>query len=265
MAALWEKYLPLIKRTVHSVTGLTEHDSDFEDMLQQSYFSFSDAVQSYDSSKGVKLSTHVVNRVKWGLYRYYERGGNTVRVPAYMRQRVKACIEKQLQLEAEAGKSVPISKAAEALGLSQAATKSVLDALQKLEAVSLDDDVPLREVLASGENVEEAALSREWQRELHELLGKALLALSADVRGDILLHYYQGVPVSRIAIKNGCTPQAVCNRENTAFRAIRTGKYGADLLEFMPDFMAKKRACQLMQRDMEALQLTEKEKGMLVL
>ena len=104
MARLWENNQGLIRMIVHNVTGLTEREEGFEDMVQQSYFGFASAAESYDPASGVEFSTYAANRVKWSLCRYYERNGYTVRVPAYMRRRIRDCAERKRQMEAETGR-----------------------------------------------------------------------------------------------------------------------------------------------------------------
>ena len=275
MARLWENNQGLIRMIVHNVTGLTEREEGFEDMVQQSYFGFASAAESYDPASGVEFSTYAANRVKWSLCRYYERNGYTVRVPAYMRRRIRDCAERKRQMEAETGRAVTYAAALEAMGLSPAAIAGTLAAFQKLETVSMENSgggdgegLSLLDRLAAGEDVEDAAISQEWHRELHEMLFKALGDLPEDSRRLIVQRYFQGVSAARLAEEIGCTRQTVFIRQQAAFQAIRAGRYGPELAEFMPNERKRAQAERYIQMDrvkLAQLQLSDSERGLLAL
>lgn len=275
MAQLWERNQGLIRLIVHNVTGLTKREEGFEDMVQQSYFGFAAAAQSYDASRGVEFSTYAGNRIKWSLCRYYEQNGYTVRVPAYMRRRLRDCGEKKRQMEAETGRPVTYAAALEAMGLSPAAITSTLAAFRKLETVSLDtsrgsdeDGASLIDLLAAGGDLEDVALGQKWHEELHELLFAALGELPETERGIIIQRYFSGVSFGRQARELGVTKQTVSERARKAYETIRAGRYGPELAEFMPTTSAKAKADRLIRRTREAVErlpITDEEKGMLLL
>ena len=276
LGKLWEQNKGLVQQTVHKLTGLTKYDNDFEDMLQQAFFGLYTAAYSYDPTVGTKFSTYVSKRICWELTRYYEQNGFTVRIPAYMRKRLRDCIEKKRQLDAETDHTVTYAVALEKMGFSPAVIAETLAAFSKLEITSLDsvndnekDDnsISLLNMLAAEDDVEETVLSHEWLRELHNTLMTALQEVPDNVCGVIIRHYFQGVPLAQIAEEQGITRQTLYNREEAAFRYIRMGKYGVKLAEFMPSHNSYKRAKRLIKQDMEdikRLQLTEAERKMLI-
>lgn len=277
IGALWDKNNGLVRLTVHRLTGLSNYDSEFEDMLQQAFFGFYPAVYSYDPTIGVKFSTYVSKRICWELTRYYEQNGFTVRIPAYMRKRFRDCVEKKRQLEAETDCSVTYDVVLEKMGFSPVVIAETLAAFSKLETTSLDsvsdnesdnNSISLLNMLTAEDDVEETVLSHEWLRELHNILMTALQEVPDNVCSVIIRHYFQGVPLAQIAEEQGITRQTLYNQEAAAFRYIRTGKYGTALAEFMPSHNSYKRAQRLIKQDREAierLQLTETERGLLIL
>lgn len=276
MAELWARNAGLVRLAVHKQTGLNKWEQGFEDMEQQAYFGFHAAAYSYGPETGVKFSTYAARRIKWELCRYYERNGYTVRIPAYMKKRLRDCMEKKRELEADTGRPVDYETALKSLCLSPAAIAGTLAALSKLETASLDelhggsdgDGASLLDMLAAGEDVEEAALSQEWHRELHELLFVSLQDIPADARAIITRHYFNGLPFAHIADEYGITRQAVYDREQRAFQSIRAGEHAAALASFMPSTSSKARAERRIKADREAverLRLTEAERGLLVL
>ncbi len=275
MGELWARNMGLVRLAVHKLTGLNQQEPGFEDMEQQAYFGFHAAAYAYTSETGVKFSTYAPRRIKWELCRYYERNGYAVRIPVYMKKRLRDCMKKKQRLEAGTGRPVTYETALEALRLSPAAMAGTLAALRKLETASLDstntgdaDGVSLLDMIAAGEDVEETALSQEWHRKLHDLLFSALQEIPSDTRAVIVQHYFNGRPFARLARERGVTAQTLYNWQAAALQSIRTGKHAAALAEFMPSTNSRARAERQIKADREAverLQLTGAERGLLVL
>lgn len=277
MGELWQRNTRLVSKAVHDLTGLTEDADGFEDMTQQAYFGFRAAAYSFDPEAGASFSTYVVKQIRWELSRYYERNGYMVRIPAYIKRRLRDCMERKRQLEAETGRSVTYAAALADLGYSQTVIAGTLAAFRRLESTSLDsvytesadgDGATLLDLIASGEDVEEAAISQEWHRELHAVLMAALQEVPEDMCGALIRQYFHGISARRIADEMGITRQTLYDRKAEAFQTMRNGRHGAELAEFMPTSSSYERARRMIQRDREAverLQLTEAERGLLAL
>lgn len=270
MAELWKKNLNLVKSTVRRVSGLSERDSGFEDLEQQAFFGFRAAVYAFNPGAGVKFSTYAAKRIEWELCRYYERNGYTVHIPSYMQRRIRDCLEQKRQMEAAVGHSVSYAAALEALHLPPAVVTGTLAAFSRLKTVNLDAEagISILDMLADETDMEELVIGQEWHRELHELLIKALEELPEEAQGIIRRHYFGGVSIARMAVESGQRRQTLYYREAAAFRAIRTGQYGAALSEFFPSIGGKARANRLIRHDRVALQgleLSQTEKEMLAL
>ena len=277
MGELWGQNIRLVRLIVHRETGLNRGEPGFEDMEQQAYFGFHAAAYAYDPTEGRAFSTFFPWRIKYELHRYYERGGFTIRIPAFMRRRLKKCMETRRQLEAETGRAVSYEAALTSMGLPPSAIAGTLAALRKLETSSLDaeaygsedgDSVSLLDKLADGADMETDVIERVWQRELHAALMSALQDVPEGARGIISRHYFGGMSIGHMAQEYGITRQAVYDREQKAFRSIRAGRYGAELAEFMPSMSKKERADRLIREDRAAvaqLQLSDTEKELLAL
>lgn len=277
MEELWAKNMGLVRQIVHKTTGLHQQEPGFEDMEQQAYFGFHAAAFFYSLDAGVKFSTYAAKRIEWELYRYYEQNGFTVRIPAFMRRRLKECMKMQRRLEAETGRHVTKEAVLKAMGLSPTAIASTLVAVHKLQTVSLDapyqedtdvNGTTLLNIMTDGSSMEEIVIGQEWQRELHTILLEALQDIQEDIRGIIYRHYFSGVSIVRMAQEYGITKQAIYIREKKAFQSIRAGRYGTKLAEFMPSMSKKEQANRQIRRDQIAiarLQLSETEKEFLAL
>ena len=276
LGELWERNIRLVRQTVHKLTGLDYWQPEFEDMEQQAYLGFYEAAISYRPESGTVFSTYAVKRIRWELCRYYERNGSIVRIPAYIKGRIRKATEKRKQLEAETGRPVSYEAALQALGLSPEIVSGTLAIMQRLETESLDadissndeDGITLLDRLAAGEDLEADALGQIWQKELHELLMKAMQEIPDGTRAIIHERYFVGKPAQLLARERGITPQTLYDRLNAAFRSIRAGRYGPELAEFAATSSAYERAQRMIKQDREALerlQLTEAERGLLAL
>lgn len=131
-----------------------------------------------------------------------------------------------------------------------------------------EDGASLMDLLAAGDDLEDVVLGQKWHEELHELLFTALGELPKSERGIIIRRYFSGVTFERQAQEIGVTKQAVSERARKAYEAIRAGRYGPELAEFMPTTSAKVKVDRLIKQTREAverMQLTDEEKGMLIL
>lgn len=57
---------------------------EVEDLIQESFFFFIEAVKKYDEERGVSLLTYVMNNIKKRLHREINRKGSVVRLPEYI-------------------------------------------------------------------------------------------------------------------------------------------------------------------------------------
>lgn len=273
LTALWEQNAGLVRQTVHRLTGLDYGNVDFPDMEQQAFFGLRAAAYAYDTAGAAKFSTYAVKRIEWELSSYYERSGYAVRVPAYMRQRMRECMRRKKAMEAERGHGVQLETVLSEMGLSEREIKTTLSAFRKLETLSLEapapntDGLTLADTIAAEGSIEGEGMAPEWHRELHALLSKALREVPAAARGVVVRHYFAGVSLTEQAREMGLTLEAMRQRESRAFRKIRRGRYAAALAEFASTQGEKRRREMLIQQareKMELLKLSEREKGLLL-
>ena len=62
-----------------------------------------DSVQHYDSTRGEKFFTFAYHYIKLSVYRYYDFSGQTLRIPAYMRKRIRDFIGERDRLREKPG------------------------------------------------------------------------------------------------------------------------------------------------------------------
>ena len=278
LSELWSANVGLVRKAVHDITGIEYGAPDFEDLTQQAYFGFHAAAYSFRQDGEAAFSTYLASRVKWELSRYYDNSGYTIRIPAFMRKRMKDISQKQKEAK-EAGKKLTLSEAARELGYTPKQAEAIRMALERYKVASLeepiggeDGDISLLDTVADTSDVEAEAMAQTWQKELHDLLQKALDALPEAQRRVIVRRYYHGVSLPQQARQYGVSRENLYTLQSKGFQRIRGGRYAPALADFAPTLRMRDEWRDTAEREREALRnaadrlaLSEKEKGLLIL
>lgn len=269
---LWTDNLRLIRKIIHELTGL-DHDKwpdsqDFEDLEQQAFIGIMDSIRHYDSTRSEKFFTVAIYYIRQSICRYYDRSGQTLRIPAYMRKNIRDYIGERDRIR-EKGLFATDEIIQKRLGMSDKAFQTMLRAIQGLELKRLDsylneDDTEsgtILDTLASTENISERATEGSYDKELHELLRSALQELPEMEKNILIARHYIGHNTKHIASEMNCTKQNVSRLAKSAYKRIRTGKYGKELATFLPE-RASHRAEKRIQDEFK--ELSEQERDLLI-
>lgn len=270
LSELWTCNLGLVQKIIHHCTGLQKDidRQDFEDLEQQAFIGIMCAMQKYDPAAGVKFFTYAESYIKKSIYKYYDRNGQALRLPAYMRKRIRQYTQARESLRMK-GKAASIENIQELLSWSDNAMRSVVETIRKAEMQSLDynlnenekDSVTVLDMIAASENVEEDALSGSYLEGLHSLLQLALGELPNRERTVLQALFFQGLSYKELADCFGCTKQNISKIKGDAYKNIRMGKYGSELLSYLPDRKAKRAKKRI---DQDFKELSEDERDLLL-
>lgn len=269
---LWTRNLGLIRKLIHGMTGL-EHGKwsdkqDFEDLEQQAFLGILRAIPVYDSTKGTKFFTIASDYIKVSIYRYYDKAGQSVRIPEYMRYRIRDYTRERDRQIAN-GEPATDESIKKALRLTDNSFRSIKSAMRKMNTESLDklldennsDSGTVLDMIAGSENVSDTALAGSYEKDLHNLLQSAIRELPDRERTVLHARHYQRMSTAWIARTLHCSPQYVSQLAQSAYKKIRTGKYSQELLSFLPEksmAQAKKR----IQNDFK--ELSDQERDLLL-
>lgn len=269
---LWLDNLGLIRKIIHQLTGLQygypPDREDFEDLEQQAFLGILESVKHYDSTQGIKFFSFAQAYIRTSVYRYYDRSRQSLRIPAFMRKRIRKYIGERDRLR-ETGQPATNEIIQERLQLSDKAFDSLLRAIQKLELQRLDsylnesdrESGTVLDMIAGNENTSETALASSYDTELKALLHSALKELTETERQILTARHFQRMNTRHIASLMKCRPQYVSKTAKTAYKRIRTGKYGKELSEFLPE-LATYRAQKRIENDFR--ELSEQERDLLI-
>lgn len=248
---LWTDNLGLIRKIIHNLTGLDRNNwndrQDFEDLEQQAFIGIMESIPKYDSNQEMKFFSFATYYIRKSVYRYYDRSCQRMRIPAYMRKRIREYMNERDKLQESTG-SATDEMLQKILGWSDKAIRETTNALQRMETLCLDnyvnengkESVTLLDMIAGTENTSETALVRAYDTELHELLQCAMQGLSDRERQAINCKHFQGLSDRHTASIMNCSYQYVQMLRKSAYKKIRTGKYGNKLLDFLPEHSISK-------------------------
>ncbi len=269
---LWLNNLGLIRKIIHQLTGLQygypPDREDLEDLEQQAFLGILESVKHYDSTRKIKFFTFAQAYIRTSVYRYYDRSGQSLRIPAYMRKHIRDYLREMDRLR-ENGQPATNEILQERLRLSDRAFDSMLRTIQKLKLQSLDsylnesdrESGTLLDMIAGNENTTDTALASSYDSDLKDLLRSALQELPEMERQILIARHFQRMNTRYIASLMKCTPQYVSKTAKTAYQRIRTGKYGRELATFLPE-CASHRAERLIQDEFK--ELSEQERNLLI-
>lgn len=264
---LWNMNQGIVRWCLKKYFGFASNQ-DMEDMSQQAYIGFLEAVRYYDPERGMKFSNYLINRIRKNIYRYFDNC-YSIRIPEYMRNRISVYSRAVKELET-AGVAVTDEAVMNKTGMSKEAFNGLQKAIQKMRVNSADMEmnedgnkaIALLDMLEAPERTEDDAIEGVYIQELHRVLNAALAEIPKKQRRLIIEKYYQGFKTQKIAEINACTRQYIYQQIQEAFYAIRHGRYRDELLEFLPEYVERK----VIEKEQiaEQLNMTDKEKAFLV-
>jgi RNA polymerase sigma factor for flagellar operon FliA len=207
------EFLPKIKYIVKAL----KHENlppvvDEEDLIQVGVLGLYDAIEKYDPSRGIKLSTYAEIRIRGYIIDHLRQ---LDWIPRSIRSKVKNLENKITELETKLGREAKTQEIAEYLGMdiqeymkyAEVAANKVLISLDS--DVSKDDDESLHlwEVISSSDDTPDKVVE---EKELKEILSDIILNhLNEREKLLISLYYYEDLNMKEIADIMGITESRV--------------------------------------------------------
>lgn len=267
---LWNQNIRLVRKIIHESTGLDHwKEQDFEDLEQQAFLGILESVSRFDFDQGNRFFTYATHYIIKSIRKYYDRYGQSLRIPPAMRAKVKRYVSAREELKAESGQYPSDTTLCEHLGMSDQEFRNVSDTVRKLKLTSLDsyiqdgdkDSGTVLDIVSDPAQNTERASDSVYLQELHKTLTAALDTLPKIECEIIYGKFYQGQTLAQIADILGCSRQNVSQHLKESYRKLRRGKYGKELASFLPD-KAKNRV--IKKREREFVGLSDSEKDLLL-
>lgn len=212
---------------------------DFNDFMQEGFIGLVEAAHFFDAGKGAKFTTYAEYRIRKYLYRY--NGSNTymVRVPEYLKTRMRKLVEFKKDYREKFHKEPEPEEIQRTLHISYRSLCHLEKTMLNMSTASLDEyisedeDTKLIDLVASDEKIDDLVGGSEYQKELHKELEDALSILDQKTALMIRCVFYQKYGYERTAAIFNCSRQWVHECVNKGFYRILHSKHREKLESFM--------------------------------
>ena len=215
------RYLPLVRSLARRFAS---RGQSVEDLIQVGSIGLIKAIDRFDTSRGVELSTYATPTILGEIKRYFRDKGWAVKVPRALQDlniRLNKVIE---QLTVELNRSPTIAELAEA---SDSTEEEVLEALESGRAYSSlslnssgspddEDSLELLDYLGQEEGEYELVEQRR-------LLAPAMEALDQRERLILHLRFFEGMTQTQIAARVGISQMHVSRLIRKSIEMMRQG------------------------------------------
>ncbi len=214
------KYMPLVKLVAGRMAIYFGGNVEYDDLVSYGSIGLLDAIEKFDSQKGVKFETYAYTRIKGAII-------DCVRsqdfLPRSIRQKAKEIERAYIEIEKE-GKTPTVQEVAKRIGIS-------IDELQKLqEKISSGMIISLESFLEQNYEskiggLEDFVSQPEHfieNEELKEVLRQQIDSLMENERMVIVLYYYEDLSIKEIAKILGVSESRVSQLHTRALLKLRS-------------------------------------------
>ena len=244
MLDLWERNQGLIFSLVRRYEGYAEHD----DLMQEAYIGFDDAVRHYDKGRGCLFSTVAVVWIKRRLSRFLLSCGNGVKISEHMAVKIRRYRKAVKDFERDAGAAPEFGEICDATGMSRESVLNLEAYISASETVSLDkpagdgEGTNLGDMLKGCDDIGEAVTEKAYREQLKRDLWGAVETLPEELGEVLKLRYRDGMKLEAVADTEGITRSGAHARESHALNLMRTGRRGRLLLPYYEEIRSARRA-----------------------
>ena len=239
---LWEKNRKFVQWQVRKLCGISERNSDFDDYKQEGFIGLLTAAAKYDKKRGTSFLTCAGWHIRAAIIRYSENCSASVRVPVYLKERIRKYENFRQQYQEQKGRFPTKEEFLENMPISEKSLDHLEKTLHNMKIISINqsgsDDSSegaLLDLLQSDENIEELITYSIYSKDLKRALDSALSILDMDTKTAIRSVYYQGNSMRQTALLLGCSAQAVCTKIQGGFWKILHSGHRKELESFMPE------------------------------
>ncbi len=221
------EYAPLVKLVAGRISVHIGQYVEFEDLISYGIFGLIDAIDKYDTDKGVKFETYASLRIRGEII-------DNIRkldwVPRTVRQKSKQMNKVYASLEAEFGREPTYEELAEKMEVSVDEVKEVMQKSVASSLISLDDYVDPNKEVTVADVVETKSdtpdLSYE-RKEIKNILVDAINQLTEKEKNVVTLYYFEELTLKEISKIMCVSESRISQIHSKAVMKLQTklGKY----------------------------------------
>jgi len=217
------EYAPIVKYVAGRLLIHVGQHVEYDDLISYGVFGLIDAIDKFDTEKGVKFETYASLRIRGAII-------DNIRkmdwVPRTLRQKNKEYDQVCMQLENELGREPTEAEVAEKLKLTIEEARDLMRKSTVLSLVSLDDYLEQNHEgvfgVGSPEETPEGHFSKQ---ELHRMLSEAIEKLTEKEQMVVTLYYFEDLTLKEISGIMGVSESRVSQIHSKAIIRMQ-GKLG---------------------------------------
>lgn len=215
------EYLPLVKYLAGRILARLPSHVELDDLVNYGIIGLMDAVDKFDSSKGVKFKTYAELRIRGSIL---DGLRELDWVPRSFRRRQRELERAYRKLEAEHGRAATDEEVAAELGVGLEQYYSLLDDLKgvqigSIEAAGSEDGLDLIEYIPDREENSPTYILEK--KELQRLLAGGIDGLPEKERLVLSLYYFEGLTMKEVGLVLGITESRVSQLHSKAVMRLR--------------------------------------------
>jgi RNA polymerase sigma factor for flagellar operon FliA len=208
-------YLPLVRfHTSKLAAGLPVHVSR-EDLMQSGILGLLEALQRYDSKRGIKFETYASQRIRGAMLDELRR---LCWLPRSLVRQMRSMDRTTQSLASSLGREPSDEELAAEMGITLSELQKTVKQAHKSTLISLDEKLS---VPVPCSNAEGGTLDRLLAEEEKEILANAIESLDERYRVILALYYQEKLKLKEIGVVLGISESRVCQLHTRAVDKLR--------------------------------------------
>jgi RNA polymerase sigma factor FliA len=223
--ALFEHYYPLVEKIARKLSKTLPSNVEVDDLIGDGVFGLLEAIERFDPSKGYKLETYAVSRIRGEMY---DRLRAADWVPRALRTKAKKVDAASTEFELEHHRKPTDLEVAELCGLTEEEVREAISLVLGYSRVTIDasvNGVGETESISVYDTVGDSMsnTSENYDSvELMEVLARAMKRLTSRERVVMVLYYCEDHTLQKIGDLLSVTESRACQIHNRALLSLRS-------------------------------------------
>lgn len=219
------QYMPLVKYVAGKISVGMPNSVEWEDLVSFGQFGLLDAIEKYDTSKGVKFKTYAVTRIRGAIF---DELRQIDWVPRSVRQKSREIESAINSVESKLGRAASDSEVAGELGISEDEYHRAVMKVSGTSVMSLDDawkngddygSISIGDSIESPESMNPDKIVE--QEEVKRVLNQAMNELPAREKQVLALYYSEDLTFKEIGQAMGVSESRISQLHTKAILRLR--------------------------------------------
>lgn len=220
---LIECYLPMVRYYAERIHVKLPEMIDINDLICAGVFGLTDAIQAFDSERGVEFETYCVPRVRGAIF---DELRSMDWVPRLVRSRITEVAQARKSLEMQLGRPPTDDELADTMGVSKDEYQKICNAARVAGIVSLsrkrfettDSNKAMHEIDVLEDARQVNPLSIVQKRDLKRLITKGLSRAEQLI---VILYYYEQLTMKEIGLTLDLHESRVCQMHRSILARLK--------------------------------------------